>query len=75
MITVIKISTDQYCVKMGIPDLHIILQVASGFCISEDDAVVSIINRGMDSITRQLKAEVDSKTLKRKSRESEYGGD
>lgn len=75
MITVTKISVDQYCVKMGIPERHIVLQISAAFSISGADAVVAIVNRGMDSISKQVAKTEANKDFGKLTPDADHGGD
>ncbi len=44
-----------YIIRWGDPERHLVDEIAKAYCIPKEDAVVAIVNRGMDSITGQLK--------------------
>lgn len=75
MITVKPIADRGYNVYMDIPERHVVAAIAVAFSISQPDAMVAIINRGMDSIAKQLKAEAAKATEKRLADGADYGGD
>lgn len=45
----------KWVVKMDVPEQHAIKQISEAYRIPNEAAVVAVINRGMDSIGRQLK--------------------
>lgn len=44
-----------YRVQMDTPERNVLRAIAFSFSISQEDAVVAILNRGMDSIGKQIK--------------------
>lgn len=72
MITVELTSKGQYMVKMDVPELHVIRKIAVAYSMREKTALVAVINRGMDSISKQLQAIADKKNEKPTSDVSDH---
>lgn len=75
MIMVSEYNKGNYVLKLDNPERVIISEIAKGYSISKTDAIAAIINRGMDSIGRQVKQVDTGKTLKQLWQEKAKGGD
>lgn len=75
MITVTWIAGTGHIVNMDFPELHVIRQVSAAFGISQEDAMVAVINRGMDSIAKQIQKVDANKKFGPLTHESDEGGD
>ena len=75
MISAKRVLGSKYTVKLDVPDESVIRAIATGYSISREVALVAVINRGMDSISKQLRDIADKKTAKRLADNPDYGGD
>jgi len=69
MIKVIEHSDGAYVMEIDTPERIAIAAIAVGYSIPKEDAIAAIMNRGMDSIGKQLKDEAAKVELKRLSQE------
>jgi len=75
MIMVKQIKNWPILVTMDKPEQKVLNKIAAAYSISANDALVAIINRGMDSIGNQLRAEANKVTNARNVDANDYGGD
>jgi len=64
-----------YIIRMELADRHKIAEIAVGFSIPKEAAMVAVVNRGLDSIGIQLKKEAANKRFSRLRQDADYGGD
>jgi hypothetical protein len=60
---------------MDIPEKLIVSKIAIAYSIPRKDAIVAILNRGMDSIAKQIEKNDANKKVGPLSDDSDYGGD
>jgi len=55
MVTVKIMTRNKWSVQVDSPEHTAIAEIAVGFSIPVEDALAAVINRGIDSISKQLK--------------------
>jgi hypothetical protein len=67
MIIVEERTSGAYVLSMDPPERVAIAEIAVTFSIPKEEALIAIIYRGMDSITKQCKTEVGKRSVKREA--------
>lgn len=75
MVLVVYIQDLRYKVKLDVPSEHIVRQISAAYSISNEAALTAVINRGMDSIGKQIKDHAAEVTRKREAEKPDWGGD
>lgn len=75
MLTAEYQSDGTYIIRMDLADRHKIAEIAVGFSIPKEAAMVAVVNRGFDSIVLQLKKEAANKTFGPIDKDKDRGGD
>jgi len=74
MITIQFVEDGVYTIKFDVAEYNKLCKVAIAFSIPVEDAIVAVLNRGMDSIHKQLATEAMRRTRMRELEDNLGGG-
>jgi hypothetical protein len=65
----------KYTVKMNEAERHLVDEIAKAYCIPRIAAITAIVNRGLDSIGKQIKKNEANRKFGKLTPDADHGGD